>query len=302
MPIPFTCPYCGLQSNVADQFAGQSGPCSRCGNTITVPGHSRTAAGSVGTPGGEITAVPAGAAVAAPPKSNAAMIIVILVVVALGAVCVIGMLAALLLPAVQAARNSVTTSVCTNNMKQIGLALHNYHDTYGSLPPAYIADETGQPMHSWRVLLLPFLGEQTLYEQYDFDEPWDSPNNISLSFMIPAVYQCPESQGMADETTYMAVNGPGFIFDGEASRTFAEISDGTSNTIMVVETDVVPVHWMSPDDVDWNAAGTDVTSSHSQELHVLLADGSVQLINHLSDQELEAALTIAGGEPAVTLP
>jgi hypothetical protein len=290
MPIPFTCPYCGLQSNVADQFAGQSGPCSRCGNTINVPG------GAAG-PGGVVPA-PSTMAVETPRKSNALMVIVILAVVGIGAVCVIAMLAALLLPAIQAARTAAQVSMCANNMKQIGIAMHNYHDTYGSFPPAYVADETGQPMHSWRVLLLPFIeGGDMLYEQYNFDEPWDSPNNSSLSFMMPMVYRCPESFDTMDETSYVVINGPGFIFDGESTSTMRDIIDGTSNTIMVVEADATPVQWMAPHDVDWNATGIDIRSSHMGQIHALYADASVNVIDDVADQDLEASLTTGGGEP-----
>ena len=82
----------------------------------------------------------------------------------------LALLVALLLPAIQAPREVVTPARCVNNMRHIGIALQNYHDTYKSFPPAYVADENGRPMHSWRVLILPFLEENGLYEKYDFDE------------------------------------------------------------------------------------------------------------------------------------
>src|SRR5262245_38698724 len=69
-------------------------------------------------------------------------------------------------------RTASQRSQCKNNMKQIGLALHNYAEMYGSFPPAYIADDNGRPMHSWRVLILPFIDQVPLYNQYRFDEPW----------------------------------------------------------------------------------------------------------------------------------
>src|SRR6516165_2689000 len=80
---------------------------------------------------------------------------------------------------------------CKNNLMNIGLALHNYHDQFGSFPPACVADENGRPMHSWRVLILPFLDQTPLYNQYRFDEPWDGPNNKKLADTILAVYNCP---------------------------------------------------------------------------------------------------------------
>src|SRR6476469_182788 len=100
-------------------------------------------------------------------KRSAFTLVKLLVVIA-----IIGVLVALLLPAVQAAREAARRMQCSNHLKQIGLALQNYHDTFGSLPPAYLADSQGKPIHSWRVLILPFLENTTLYDRYSFDEPW----------------------------------------------------------------------------------------------------------------------------------
>jgi hypothetical protein len=76
------------------------------------------------------------------------------------------------------------------NLKEIAMAMHNYHDTYGCLPPAYVPDGDGKPLHSWRVLLLEMMPNpeaQRLYEQYDFDQPWDSPKNLGLAKQMPPV-------------------------------------------------------------------------------------------------------------------
>jgi len=77
-----------------------------------------------------------------------------------------------LLPAVYASREAARRSQCRNNMYWISLALHRYHDTYGCFPPAFLADENGRPMHSWRVLILPFADGAAIYNDYRFDEPW----------------------------------------------------------------------------------------------------------------------------------
>src|SRR5262245_66359 len=92
---------------------------------------------------------------------------------------------ALLLPAVQQGREAARRSQCKNNLKQIALALLNYESRYGTFPPAYVADESGKPMHSWRVLILPDLDQQALYNDYNFSEPWDGPNNSRLLTRIP---------------------------------------------------------------------------------------------------------------------
>src|SRR4051794_6845264 len=82
-------------------------------------------------------------------------------------VIIVGLLAALLLPNYRggAPRHAARRMQCSNHLKQIGLALQNYHDDYGTLPPAYIADSTGKPIHSWRVLLLPYIEQKLLYDK-----------------------------------------------------------------------------------------------------------------------------------------
>ena len=116
--------------------------------------------------------------------------------------------AAYFLPATCAVREAPPRATCANNLKQIGLALHAYYDRYGSFPPAYVADANGKPMHSWRVLILPFLEHHPLYRAYDFDEPWDGPNNSQLQAQKIREYRCPEDPSAAAGTTsYVAVVG-----------------------------------------------------------------------------------------------
>ncbi|NQT16936.1 MAG: DUF1559 domain-containing protein, partial [Planctomycetes bacterium] len=216
MPIHFTCPHCGMETNVADQYAGQSGPCSKCGQTVTVPAPAGVA--------------PFAAPVAPAKSSTSVGFIVLIVVLAIGGLLLCsGIPIALLLPAVQAAREAARRSQCTNNLKQIGLAMHNYHDAYKCFPPAYIPDEDGQPMHSWRVLILPFMEQGYLYEQYNFDEPWDSPGNQALAASMSNVFQCPSSPPGLSETGYAVISGPGALFDGPNALRLRDVTDGTSN-------------------------------------------------------------------------
>ena len=290
MPIQFTCPHCGAQTNVADEYAGQTGPCAACGNTVTIPPLS-------------------GAITHAPPmkRSTGPVVIIVALVVALGAFLVCGgILAALLLPAVGAAREAARRSMCSNNLKQIGLALHNYHDTYRCFPPAYIPDEDGQPMHSWRVLILPFLEAGALHDAYNFDEPWDSPNNLALANMMPTTYRCPsDTQSGDSETSYTMIVGPETISDGPKATKMAEITDGTSNTILVVEAAGSGINWMDPRDLDAaqishlvnDPVDGGVESEHMGGANVLFCDGAVTFLSESIDPELMKAMsTIAGGE------
>src|SRR5262249_19251820 len=92
---------------------------------------------------------------------------------------------------IRQAREAARRSQCTNNLKQIGLAMHDYHRAHGTFPPAYSTSPDGKPLLSWRVHILPFLGQKALYDEFHKDEPWDSEHNKTLISRMPAVYTCP---------------------------------------------------------------------------------------------------------------
>jgi prepilin-type processing-associated H-X9-DG protein len=298
MSIHFTCPHCAAATDVAEQYAGQSGPCARCGKTITVP---PLEAGS-----------PFGGS-APPPKRGlgAGMIILIALAAAVPVLLVCGgILLALLLPAVQAAREAARRAQCNNNLKQIGLAMHNYHALHNCFPPAFIPDENGKPKHSWRVLLLPFMEEQALYAQYRFDEPWNGPHNKALAARMLSVYRCPsDSDTTPGKTSYAMLVGPHAISDGPTPRRLSDIKHGSSNTIMIVEAAGAGINWLDPRDLDTAdmfgergpAEGlfgyTEINSCHPNGANALFADGSVHYLSTSMDSKtLEAMTTIDGGE------
>ncbi len=198
-------------------------------------------------------------------------------------------------------------SQCANNLKQIGLALHNYHDHYRCFPPAYIADENGRPMHSWRVLILPFIEQEPLYELYRFDEPWDGPNNRKLAEWALPVFNCPSNaKEPSTATNYLAVVGPSTAWPGGKSTTWQDFADGTSNTLLVVEVADSGVHWMEPRDLHVvqmaptvnSETGQGISSAHPGGANVLFVDGATHFLSEtISPEELRALLTIAGGEP-----
>ena len=136
------------------------------------------------------------------------------------------------------ARQAAIRSQCVNNEKQIGLAIHNYIAGHDSFPPAYTADKAGKPLLSWRVLILPYIEQDALYKEFHLDEPWDSPHNKALIAKMPATYRCPgESDDLAGQgkTRYLAPRGKATIFPGAETVKLRDVTDGTSNTIMVVE-------------------------------------------------------------------
>jgi prepilin-type processing-associated H-X9-DG protein len=204
---------------------------------------------------------------------------------------------ALLLPAVQAAREAARRAQCVNNLKQIGLAMHNFHDANGHFPPAAITDADGKPLLSWRVAILPVLGEESLFKEFKLDEPWDSPHNQALIARMPAVYLCPSSVlGTQNTTNYQVIVGPGTIFEDAKGTSLREITDGTSNTLLVVEAkNAVP--WTKPDDIPVNGLTAAVGSKHPGGFNVLMADGSVRFVKmSINPNTLDALATRNGGE------
>ena len=288
MSIRFTCPHCGLETNVADEYAGQSGPCAQCGKTIEVP--------LLGS------APPSG-------KTSGNSIALVILVVLVGAVLLCGGLGFLGFSWMAPVRMNGTATrrvLCQNNLKQLGIAMHNYHDTFNSFPPAYIPDENGQPMHSWRVLLLPFLEQGALHDQYDFNEPWDGPNNQALANVIVHAYCCPaDTLNVGLDTSYMMIVGPDTISDGPGAIKFADVEDGSSNTIMFVEVSGSGVSWLEPVDLDAEQityalndfSEEGIRSDHQDGVNIALCDGSVRVLPDSTDPNLIRNMsTIAGAE------
>ncbi|MCY2967554.1 MAG: DUF1559 domain-containing protein [Planctomycetota bacterium] len=214
-----------------------------------------------------------------------------------------GVLLALLLPAVQQAREAARRTQCKNNLKQIGLALHNYNDTWGSFPPAAVYSADGRPMHSWRVLILPFIDQMPLYNSYKMDEPWDGPNNIRFQAMMPSVFACSSNPaGQAGGYThYLGITGKGTILPQGKGVKFVDVKDGLSNTLVVVEAMGSSVPWTQPIDIDatnglsFGPGG--MGSYHTGGAHVLMADGMVRFVSqNVNPQTLKSLSTIDGGE------
>jgi hypothetical protein len=206
----------------------------------------------------------------------------------------------LALPAVQSARASARRVQSMNNLKQLALALHAYHAASRSFPPAYTTSKEGKPLLSWRVAILPYIEQQPLYEQFHKDEPWDSPHNKKLLAMMPGVFRSSRSGAAAGMTTYLGVAGPHGVFPGEKGITLAQIIDGTSNTIMLVEVpDAAAVPWTRPGDLvpDLDNPLRGLVGSWPGGFLAAFADGSVRMISYsINPKTLKALFTRDGGE------
>jgi hypothetical protein len=167
-------------------------------------------------------------------------------------VFVIPILLFMLFPAVSTPRWVARRSMCKNNLKQIGIGLHNYLEEYKTFPPAMMTDENGRPMHSWRVLLLPYLDQQIAYDRYDFNEPWDGPHNRKLLSEVPQVFACPESydqDGHRHLTSYLAVAGSQTALPDLRGNKIGDFKDGSSNALLLIEYTASDIPWTEPRDL-----------------------------------------------------
>ncbi len=303
--IPFTCPHCGTQTDVYEEYAGRTGPCAVCGRSITVPYPSTVNV----QPSGPSDAPAERADKTGRSKSSALVLITVIVAGLLGAGIVVGLLIVMVFPAVSTARSQAQKTQSADNMKLIAAAMFSYEADHGSYPPAFIPDKDGKPMHSWRVLLLPYLGPgyDHIYEQYKFDEAWDGPNNMNLRFSMPAEYACPADSDASSqyETSYMVIVGDETMFPGITSVMRAQITDDRACTIMLAQTPTSGVCWLEPKDLEAKQMrfqingrqGVEIGSRHAGGAHVVMADGESQFITDDAPPDaVEAMTTIAGNE------
>jgi hypothetical protein len=208
---------------------------------------------------------------------------------------------ALLLPAVAKAREAARTAQETNTLKQLVLGALN-HESARKVMPDDIRDKDGKPLLSWRVRLLPFVEENTLYARFKLDEPWDSPNNRPLLDQMPALYRSP-SGGPANKTRFLGFKGENTMFPPKTPNgkglMLKQITDGMSNTLLFVEASPdSAVEWTKPADIDFDPAKPFAGLQSPQGFFLAaFCDGSVQRLSlGIGDEAMKALVTPAGDE------
>ncbi|MCX7396442.1 MAG: DUF1559 domain-containing protein [Planctomycetales bacterium] len=188
----------------------------------------------------------------------------------------------------------------TMPLRQIGLAFHNYHDTFNGLP-SYCAAKNDDGVNkglSWRVYLLPYIEEAVLYQEFHLDEPWDSDHNKTLIERMPKIFEC-EGVEKPGHTSLHVFTGERTPLGGDEPTTFGNITDGMSNTLMVVEAgpDKADI-WTKPSGIEFNPEDPKAALGKLAEtFRILFFDGSVREISsEIDDATLNRLIQHADGE------
>lgn len=294
MPFLFTCPHCGVRTHIPQSFVGQSGPCHSCGKTVEIRPPARD----------EVTDL-------SPSKSSmGVMIALTLGVLAM----IIAAAGGTLLVSSSGLRNNNQTQRLSRskaNMQQIVVALQAYHGANGSFPPPYSVDANGNPLHSWRVLLLPYLGQEgaQIYGELKLEEPWDSEHNLTVAAAMPQIYRSPAepTNVYSNVSSYFVVVGPQTMFPGPGkSAGTNDAVDPPSETLLVVESTPKNRIWTEPVEFDVSRmrfelntfAGSDISGPHPGGVVVGLADGSAYFLPEDTPPESFEAMTTRSGSDA----
>ena len=240
--------------------------------------------------------------------STTAIVFLVLGIVFFVMVVVVAVLVALLLPAVQQARTAARTVQSKNNLKQIGLAMHNYYDTYNQFPPGGIYTKNNEPYNAWMTSILPYVEQAALYNQIDFNQPWTASKNQPLfkmvipNFLNPNIGPEASLVGGGFGASHYAGNSQ--VLKNNGSVKFDKMTDGTSNTILAGEVSGGFMAWGDPENrrdpangfgTAPNQFGGPVTGRGG--VSMLLADGSVRIISeNVNPQTLKALASPAGNE------
>ena len=202
------------------------------------------------------------------------------------------------------ARLAAMRTQSLNNLKQIGIGLHNYHEEHGTFPPGGTFDALGRPLHGWQAMLLPYLDRQGLYDGIDFAAPWDDPGNASVFRTTVPLYLNPGNPAKPDAAGYAPSHyaGNAHLLGGDVPRSQQDVEDGTSNTLMAGEVAGGFKPWGDP--TNWRDPALGINRSpegfggpSKGGASFLFADGSVRFLRDSTDPAILKALgTPSGGE------
>ena len=208
----------------------------------------------------------------------------------------------ILLPAIQSARAAARRTRSMNNLKQIMVALHNYHDVHKTFPGPAVIGPDGETKHSWRVAILPYLGEQQLYDEYDFSQPWNSERNKQVLAKIPPVFRHPKDDSTSTNASYFALVGEQTAFGNGAGNEIRSFTDGTSNTGMVFEAQR-RIPWTKPEDVPFDSEDVpELGGWQSEGYNVGMSDGAVFFLSKAIDKDVLKNLMTRNDGNLVDLP
>ncbi|EMI44226.1 MULTISPECIES: DUF1559 domain-containing protein [Pirellulaceae] len=294
MPYLFTCPHCHTRTEVEDEFSGQSGECVVCGREITLPNF---APGAVARPSGGVRI---GKRRRSAAWVAAAVVMLLLVGASIIAVARVGGSTA------QKLRQGRERIASIKNLETIAQALNAYAADHGAYPPPAIKSRTGKPLLSWRVMILPYLGEEELYDQFNLNAAWDSDQNQMITYQaMPSVYRHPNSQPWATDTAYHLVTGAGTLFPKTGPLGPKQVVDGATKTILLVESQGSS-SWTEPIDLDIVASGGRINSVTGNDFGgvteggvcVVTVDGRGHFLpESTAAMTVNALVTPRGGEP-----
>ena len=293
MPYLFTCPHCQTKTQVEDRFSGKSGTCVSCGEPIQLPAFNTTTTQQNSS------------------KQNRSIGAIV------AATVVLVLLAAVLIAAIRFGSRTVTTlqssrerTKSIRNIEKIAAALNAYAADHGTYPPPYTKDASGMPLHSWRVLILPYLGKDDIYNNFDLSVAWNMGNNLNVAYQnVPVVFQHPNrnSAGLYNESAYYLITGTGTLFPPTGPLGPDSFADDPSQTILVTEAMPLTTSgvWTEPVDLDNSLLQGTIGVTRS-ELGGVLDDGviivTVDERAHYLDTStppatVKALITPRGGEP-----
>ncbi|TWU26410.1 hypothetical protein Pla52o_02630 [Novipirellula galeiformis] len=292
MPYLFTCPHCQTKTQVDERYSGQKGACVTCGGEIKLPHFTNSP-------------VKAGTDRRWKPVTSAVAATVVLI-----------LLLTLAYAAIRQGQQTMGTfqsnrqrSLSIRNLEQIASALNAYAADHGTYPPPFTTDAAGTPLQSWRVLILPYLGEDELYESIDRSAAWDAANNLPLAYSkMPGVYRHPDNPSSAgtSESAYYIITGDQTLFPSSGPLGPNDVVDDPLKTILVVEANPSMISGVWTEPVDLNLATIQGIGGLQTNIGGRLDGGSAIVTiderGHFLDENtpastLRALVTPRGGEP-----